>query len=762
MMSLRSDYWKAVTALYVAALTLLSAESLTAQDANPADDPAQQEVDSTPAALLPVPLPITGNADQSLRQSLLRVRDQLVAKAREQGDPNRPILVLKFEPKAGDATGGAGSQFERAFSLARFLSSREMAEIKTIAYLPQTIRGHAVLPVIACEQILMSREAEIGEAGVDEREGVSATVRAAYREIAETRRNVPLALVEAMLDPAAKVVRVESENRTQFLTSDELDKFRKENEVIAEETIVAPGAMARFSGREGRQFGFVTLIADSLAAVARGLDVPLQALETDRTLIEDRVPILLEIRGRITPSMASQLETLIGRELKRGANWIGVRIESSGGDLAASAALANILGRLDASVLTVAYVPAEARGGAALVALACDRLVMHPEATLAAGQPIVLPPPDERKVAPQNPLQIPNQKEENDEFDELAAALVSVRDLADSQRRSWSLLSASIDPSIEIFEYTNKTTGQLRLMSEAEAAERKDAADWRRADAPLVDGGALRLDGDVAQQKGVATTVVENSDQLWQLYGFEEAPPLVETNWALQLIEALASPGFATLLVMIGLAGLYIEVKTPGVGIGAFVAAVAFLLFFWSKSLDQTAGWLEALLFIAGLFFILLEVFVLPGFGIFGLGGGAMVILSLVLASQTFVIPKTEVQMGELRRSLTVVAGAFVGVIALGMTFRRYLPNAPVFNRIMLEPPPPEERIEQEHREVLADYSHLVGQGGIARTDLRPTGKALIADELVDVVAEGEPLDRGTSIIVVDAKANRVVVRAVG
>ncbi|MEQ8838620.1 MAG: NfeD family protein, partial [Lacipirellulaceae bacterium] len=70
--------------------------------------------------------------------------------------------------------------------------------------------------------------------------------------------------------------------------------------------------------------------------------------------------------------------------------------------------------------------------------------------------------------------------------------------------------------------------------------------------------------------------------------------------------------------------------------------------------------------------------------------------------------------------------------------------------------------IEQEHREVLADYSHLIGQGGVARTDLRPTGKALIADELVDVVAEGEPLDRGTSIIVVDAKATRVVVRAVG
>ena len=82
---------------------------------------------------------------------------------------------------------------------------------------------------------------------------------------------------------------------------------------------------------------------------------------------------------------------------------------------------------------------------------------------------------------------------------------------------------------------------------------------------------------------------------------------------------------------------------------------------------------------------------------------------------------------------------------------RRFLPKAPLFNRMVLEPPPPEERVTLSHREALADYSHLVGRSGEAVTDLRPAGRALIDDQLLDVIVVGEPLDRGTAVEVVSA-----------
>jgi membrane-bound ClpP family serine protease len=202
-----------------------------------------------------------------------------------------------------------------------------------------------------------------------------------------------------------------------------------------------------------------------------------------------------------------------------------------------------------------------------------------------------------------------------------------------------------------------------------------------------------------------------------------------------------------------------VELHAPGTGIGGFVAALAFLLFFWSNFLHGTAGWLEVLLFLGGIFCLLLEVLVIPGFGIFGLGGGVMILASLVLASQTFVLPRTESQLAELRHSLTIVAAAMVVVVGASIALRRYLPKAPVFRTIVLEPTPEEDLIDLDYRESLADFSHLIGQKGTAATNLMPAGKADFDGELVDVIAEGLPIDRGTPIVVTKTRGNRVLVR---
>jgi membrane-bound serine protease (ClpP class) len=438
-----------------------------------------------------------------------------------------------------------------------------------------------------------------------------------------------------------------------------------------------------------------------------------------------------------------------------------------GGDLEACIDLATTLAALDPnSVRTVAYVPVEARGGAALVALACDQLAMHPEATLGAGPAAaqappardnrVLPPPrprGRRRPEPQ-PLPAPRDREVD-----LAAAVGSIRDsLAPRTDRSWSLLAAMIDPAVEVIRYRNKATGEERLMSAQEVAALADAANWVRG-APLVAGNEpLSFNGKQAAEIGLAWQTVDNFDQLKRLFGIDEIDT-IEPNWALDLVQALASPGLATFLLFLGFIGMYVELKTPGVGIGGVVAAVAFILFFWSKYLDQTAEALEIIMFVSGFVLMLIEIFVVPGFGIFGLAGGLMVIFSLVLASQTFVVPRSQADMDNLRRSITIVVGAGLGMIGLAFATRRYLPKAPIFNRMVLEPPPPEERVTLSSREALADYAHLIGQGGEAITNLRLAGKALIGNELIDVIAQGEPLDRGTQIVVVDAHANRVIVR---
>ena len=165
---------------------------------------------------------------------------------------------------------------------------------------------------------------------------------------------------------------------------------------------------------------------------------------------------------------------------------------------------------------------------------------------------------------------------------------------------------------------------------------------------------------------------------------------LVEPGWADALIDFLRTPGMSVLLLVIGGAALYVELHAPGIGIGAFVAAVAFLLFFWSQCLG-TVGWLAIVLFLAGVGCMLLEVFVFPGMGVFAVGGGAMVLVSLVLAGQTFILPHNKYEMEQLQRSLLTVAFAVVGLVVAAAILQRWLPQAPVFHHVFLEPPVGEE-----------------------------------------------------------------------
>ena len=302
-----------------------------------------------------------------------------------------------------------------------------------------------------------------------------------------------------------------------------------------------------------------------------------------------------------------------------------------------------------------------------------------------------------------------------------------------------------IDPKIELFQYRNKESGETAVDERRKKrASLRDAANWTQGAALHAGNEPLVLRGTEALDAGIAFQTVDNFDQLERLYGLNQVA-FVEPNWAMKLVHALASPGLATFLLMLGLVGMYIEMKTPGVGVGGVVAALAFLLFFWSKSLEGTATSLEIVMFIGGLVLMLIEIFVVPGVGVFGLTGGLMVIFSLVLASQTFTFPRSGAEMDEMRRSMSVVVGAGSGSSGWRSRCADFLPKAPLFNRLVLEPPPPEERITLSHREALADYSHLVGVTGEAMTDLRPGGRALVGGQLLDVIAEGIPLDRGTS-----------------
>ncbi|MGD9720883.1 MAG: NfeD family protein [Pirellulales bacterium] len=704
-----------------------------AAEAPAVDAPAAAAAAQQVGRLIHIPLPITGNADTQVKRAVQKALGELHA-AR-----SRPVLVFEFGSSA-DQT-GQGSDFSRALALARYLSSRELSEVKTVAYLPRTLKGHAVLVAMACEEIIMAPEAQIGEAGIDEpaEEPIDPTVRSGYAEIANRRRTVPAQVALAMLDKNIEVLKVETEVSPEFVLRGELDALKEKHTIQNEKVLNRPGQLANFSGREARELGFVKYLAADRAILARALSLAPNMLQDDPSLAGDWRPVRIPIRGPITPQLASRVQRMIDDQVRgQEANFVCLWIDSPGGSLKDSMDLANYLAELDpAKVRTVAYVPAEARADAALVAMACDQLVMAPDAVLGGAGAVELA------------------------GDEISVARDMIRNhLGPKKSRSWSLIAALLDPETRVFRYTHKDDGAVAYFCDAEHEAQVDPAAWVRGEEVTTPGRPLRVRGEQAPELGLARQTVQDFPAFRQVYGIEQELVVAEPGWAHFLIDALATPAVAWLLLLIGGAALYAELQAPGIGIGGFVAGVCFLLYFWSKHLDGTAGWLEVLLFAGGVACILLEMFVLPGTAIFGLGGGLLILTSLVLASQTFVLPHNDYQLNQLRDSLLGLIGVGVGVVALAMVMRRYLPHVPFFSSVMLEPPSDAELEDISHRESLVDFEHLLGHQGVATTQLTPSGKARFGGQLVDVIADGEVIRRGAEVVVVEVQGNRVVVRS--
>jgi len=684
--------------------------------------------------VLKLQLPIVASSEQLAKRFVIQ------AKAEAQKREAQPVLIFVLEVPPGQEDFGRGSQFEASLALARYLSSDKLSGATTVAYVPGSIQGHAVLVAMACEQIIMAPDARIGSAGIDS-EPIDEVMRTAYRDIAQRRRTVPAELALGMLDPAWEVLEAEIEVGREFVTPEGLEKLKEDHTVASQKVVIRAGEPGQFTGTEARRLGVASYLAKDLReACGEGLGLPAKDVEEAVLLADKWKAVRVDLEGPVTFEKVDEIKRLIGNAVQRdSANFICLWIDSAGGSPEDSATLANFLADLPANeVRTVAYIDEAARGDAAMVALGCDQIVMLPDAVLGGPGEYVM------------------------SASEVEQASQGIRQRAKQKSRSWSLPAAMIDPNLNVYDCTRLDMPDLtEYFCEEELDEQPDKKEWKKGQPVTRPGQLFEVKGPQAVKYHLANHTVENFTGFKEIYGLEDDPSLAAPNWADSLIRVLASPAVATLLLMVGGAALYAELHTPGVGLGGFLAAVCFLIFFWAQFIGDNAAWLEVILFLAGVGFLVLEVFVLPGFGIFGIGGGALVLASLVLATQTFILPRNTYQLHQFQISLTIVAGAGLGVVVLGAMLNRWLPRAPLLNRLMLAPPAGEEKEFIQHSESLVHFEELVGQQGVTTTQLTPSGKARFGDQLVDVIADGELIEPGTRITVVEIHGNRVMVEPI-
>ena len=422
----------ALLAVWLTALAWCTAASVAAA----ADPPAAPALAAegvvapreVPVVVVPLRLPITGNRDTQVEGTVLRNLDRLLSRPGERG-----VLVLRFD--GADEPGAATSDFGRSLALALFLADPRLSGVKTVAWLPGGARGHAVLVALGCEEIVLAPDAVLGPANADE-PLVDDAMRAVYGQVAARRKTVPPALAQALLDPQARVVRVATDDGDQIVTAAEVAGLRQRAAVLDEEEI-GPVPLA-LTGRRARELGVARGLARTPAEAARILGLGEAALVADPTLEGGWRGVQVVLSGVITADLIARTRTRIEEAIASGRNFVCLRIDSDGGEPDQSLVLVAYLASLDDTrVRTVAWVPRQARGDAALIATACDELVMGADAVLGGEGAAAI---DKRRAE---------------------AITVAWQGVAKKRDRSWSLPVALVAPGLVVRQATRPATGRV-------------------------------------------------------------------------------------------------------------------------------------------------------------------------------------------------------------------------------------------------------------------------------------------------------------
>jgi len=409
-----------------------------------------------------------------------------------------------------------------------------------------------------------------------------------------------------------------------------------------------------------------------------------------------RVPV----QGTIELGLAPFVERSILEAQQAGASAVILELETPGGRVDAAERIANAVG--DAEVPVFAFVNRHAYSAGALIALSTQEIFMRPGSVIGAATPVV----GSGEKAPEKIV---------------SAMRSQMRALAETRGLDPRVAEAMVDEDIEIDGVIE--SGKLLTLTTSEAVElgyASEVEDWN---------------GLMAELNLPGARIVE-----------------VQVNWAERIVRFLSNPIVAPFLLSLGFLGLIAEIKSPGLGLAGLAGLLSLALFFGSHHILGLAGIEDLILFGAGVVLIGVEIFVIPGFGIFGILGGvgvlAGVFLSLVGGVPT--VP-------DFAQAGAILSTSLLIILLTSWALLRHLPQSNRLTRSGVF-------LATKGDRALGWTSatrrpDLVGLTGVALTDLRPSGTALIGEERVDAVSESEWIEEGTGVKIVSSEGYRVVVR---
>jgi membrane-bound serine protease (ClpP class) len=406
--------------------------------------------------------------------------------------------------------------------------------------------------------------------------------------------------------------------------------------------------------------------------------------------------MVMEIKDEIDPRMLRYVKLALENAEKIKADYVVIDMDTYGGVLTDAKEIVDLL--MDFKKPIWVYVNSDAASAGALISIACDSIYMSPGATIGAATVVEgaggQAAPDKYQAYMRGIMR--STAEKNGRDPRIAEGMVDERIVIDSIKQEGRVIT-----------FTTKE--------------------------------ALKYGFCEAQVETIEEILKRNKVTNYELETFR-------LGTSEKIIAFVINPFISGILILIILGGIYFELQTPGIGFPLFASVTALILYLVPYYLNGLAEYWEIIALFVGILLLMAEVFVIPGFGVAGIAGIILTVMSLVLIMLNNDFFNFEfVPMGDIIRATFAAVGGISGGMLLLFFGGARLTETKAFQRMALT----DQQESSRGFSVNTSTIDMLGKKGISHTVLRPSGKVFIDEIVYDAFTRGEYVEKGESIEVV-------------
>lgn len=411
---------------------------------------------------------------------------------------------------------------------------------------------------------------------------------------------------------------------------------------------------------------------------------------TYETYSKSEKVLIVHIEGEIELGLSKYIQRAL-KDLD-GVKGVIFVVDTFGGAVDAATQIRdNILKLNSKGILTIGWIKGRAWSAGALITLATKKIVFSSGGSMGAAEPI---PATEKTIS---------------------ALKAEFESTCEANGRDPLIGAAMVDKEIEIKGVVKK-------------------------------GEILALSKDSAKKLGFSDFEANSIEEILNEFNLSNLEVLdIQYSLTEKIARFLTQSTIREILLIIGFLGLIIEVTTPGFGVPGTMGLISLALFFGGHMIAGVGNWFYVGLFILGVVLLLIEIFLIPGFGLTGIAGIVLIFVSIFFT------------LGGGERALYSIGVVAAILLVLFVILLILFPRLPIWKKFGLK-----ERLETEKGYTsYTKIDELVGKEGIVLTTLRPAGTIEIDGKRYDAISLGEFIEKGAKIKVIKVEGGKIIVEKI-